>query len=158
MNVMVVLWFGRETTLITGDGISTRLWKLRNGLITRNAKREGDINHDNRGRGGDDGGIGGGGGDPGVVGIGSVNAVNNQQRTEAMNALKVKDGNGQAVKGWSFGTFEATQVGVGKARRIKGWCLRSHDGVERYSEGNWQQFVPFAQLVIGNYGFKSDLS
>lgn len=75
-----------------------------------------------------------------------------------MNTIKIKDSQGQPVKGWTFGTFSGVQVGVGKARQIKGWVLRAPDGYERYSEGNWQQFVPFAQLVFSNHGFSSTLS
>lgn len=75
-----------------------------------------------------------------------------------MKTLKVKDKNGQPVKGWSFGTVKAIQLGVGKPRKMVGWQLNSPDGCERFCEGNWQQFVPFVQLVIGNYGFTSTIS
>lgn len=76
-----------------------------------------------------------------------------------MKSLKVKDSNGQHVTGWTFGTFKAVQVGTGIGpRKIQGWQINSPDGVERFSEGNWQQFVPFAQLVISNYGCTSTLS
>ena len=80
-----------------------------------------------------------------------------------MKALHgVKDANGQPQKGWSFGTFkDAWNCGgniQGKGRRISGWQLRSPDGVLRLNEGNWQQFVPFARLVIANYGCTSTLS
>lgn len=75
-----------------------------------------------------------------------------------MKRLPVKDSNGQVQEGWSFGTFKATQVGVGAPRKIQGWQLRSPDGVVRSSEGNWQQFVPFAQLIISNYGCTANIS
>ena len=76
-----------------------------------------------------------------------------------MNTLKVKDENGQPVKGWSFGTFKGVNLTSGqKPRQIRGWQLNSPDGVERLCEGNWQQFVPFAQLIISNYGYTSTLS
>jgi hypothetical protein len=77
-----------------------------------------------------------------------------------MTTLKVKDSQGLAVKGWAFRTFKAIQVGnsLEKPRNIRGWELISHDGYVRCCEGNWQQFVPFAQLIISNYGFTSTLS
>ena len=75
-----------------------------------------------------------------------------------MTTLRVIDNAGQPVKGWKFGTFKATQVGVGKARKITGWTIVSPDGCERFSEGNYQQFVPFANLVLDNYGCQQTVS
>jgi hypothetical protein len=78
-----------------------------------------------------------------------------------MTTLSVKDEQGQPVKGWSFGAFRnVTNCGLfpRPARRISGWQLNSPDGVERFSEGNWQQFVPFALRIIGNYGCSTHLS
>lgn len=71
----------------------------------------------------------------------------------------VKDSNGFKSTGWQFGTQKAVQLVSGlKPRHVTGWVLRSPDGVERFSEGNWQQFVPFAQLIISNYGCTSTIS
>lgn len=76
-----------------------------------------------------------------------------------MKKLNVKDSYDFPVKGWSFGTFRCTQVGLGiPTRKISGWQLNSPDGVERFSEGNWQQFIPFVHLVVENYGCKTNLS
>lgn len=76
-----------------------------------------------------------------------------------MKTLPVKDSNQQPVKGWTFGTFKACQVRTGhKPRQIVGWQLDSPDGVQRFSEGNWQQFVPFVQLVVSNYGCTTEIS
>ena len=81
-----------------------------------------------------------------------------------MKNFTCKDEQGLLSRGWAFGTFKATQVGVylggmrQKPRQIAGWQLRSPDGCLRYCEGNWQQFVPFAQQVIQNYGCTSNLS
>lgn len=77
-----------------------------------------------------------------------------------MSILSIKDSNGYPVRGWTFGTFKAIQVGVGirKSRKIFGWIIRSDDGQERYCEGNWQQFVPFARQIVSNYGFTTNLT
>ena len=71
-----------------------------------------------------------------------------------MKSLKVKDTSGQQVKGWQFGTFKGVQVGVGlqKPRHITGWSIIAPDGYERFCEGNYQQFVPFANTILSNYG------
>ena len=74
-----------------------------------------------------------------------------------MKRLNVVDALGP-VAGWSFGYQKALHIGVGKPRMIAGWVIRSPDGVERFSEGNWQQFVPFAIRVVENYGAKTTLS
>jgi hypothetical protein len=76
-----------------------------------------------------------------------------------MKKLKVRDSNGQPVKGWAFGYGKAVHLVSGqKPRNVVGWTLKSPDGVERFSEGNWQQFVPFANRVIENYGCTSELN
>lgn len=77
-----------------------------------------------------------------------------------MKSFKVYDSYGFLVKGWSFGTFKGINIGnhLDKPRQIVGWQLNSPDGIERFSEGNWQQFVPFVHLVVGNYGCKTNLS
>lgn len=76
-----------------------------------------------------------------------------------MTTLKVTDSYGFEIKGWSFGTFKVTQVGLGiPTRKISGWQINSPDGVERFCEGNWQQFVPYAIRVVENYGYKTNLS
>jgi hypothetical protein len=82
----------------------------------------------------------------------------------AMKALPVKKNDGQFQKGWQFGTFKATQIGVflggrlQKPRHISGWQIQSPDGCKRFSEGNWQQFVPFANLILDNYGIATRIS
>jgi hypothetical protein len=75
-----------------------------------------------------------------------------------MKTLLVKDSNGQHDKGWLFGTYKATQVGVGRPRLSVGWALQSPDGCLRHCEGNYQQFVPFANMVLGNYGMQTRIS
>lgn len=78
-----------------------------------------------------------------------------------MRALKVLDENNNVVKGWYFGTFKnILNVGCGlaKPRRISGWSIISPDGQERFNEGNWHQFVPFALRIVNNYGYKTHLS
>ena len=78
-----------------------------------------------------------------------------------MASLNVRDSNGQFQKGWSFKTFKNIYNCGGNLpapRRISGWSLTSPDGVERSCEGNWQQFVPFVQLIVSNYGCTSNIS
>ena len=76
-----------------------------------------------------------------------------------MTTLRVKDANGNHVPGWTFGTFAGVQLINGrKPRKIVGWQITSPDGCERFNEGNWQQFVPFANLVLSNYGNRPDIS
>lgn len=75
-----------------------------------------------------------------------------------MKTLKVYY-EGQPQPGWSFGTFKGTQVGTGiKPRSIAGWQINSPDGCERLCEGNYQQFVPFANLILDNYGCSTRIS
>jgi hypothetical protein len=77
-----------------------------------------------------------------------------------MTSFKVKDSQGLPQRGWGFETEKGFQVGIPgrKARKISGWVIKSPDGTRRFSEGNWQQFVPFAQQIISNYGCTSTLS
>lgn len=91
-----------------------------------------------------------------------------------MKALKVRDKDGWLIRGWYFGTFrDYWQVGVFEAskdtneknlriretsRKISGWKIVSHDGIIRLNEGNWQQFVPFARLIVSNYGYTVNIS
>lgn len=75
-----------------------------------------------------------------------------------MKTLRVKTNDGQTQTGWAFDTFTALQIGVEKPRRISGWMLVSPDGVARFCEGNWQKFVPFANLVLGNYDCQPNVS
>jgi hypothetical protein len=68
---------------------------------------------------------------------------------------------GKPDPGWAIGTFkDAWNVGgnLPKDRRISGWQLRSPDGVIRMREGNWEQFVPFANEVLSNYGCSTRIS
>lgn len=78
-----------------------------------------------------------------------------------MKTLPVKDSNGQPVKGWSFGTFRNVFAAGGnepRPRKINGWMLQDPDGHVRHCEGNWQNFVPFVQTIVGNYGFTCNIS
>lgn len=70
-----------------------------------------------------------------------------------MNEIKVIDNDGKPVQGWRYGTFFGTHLVTGKnPRKIWGWSLVSPDGIERFSEGSFEKFVPFANLVLENYG------
>lgn len=75
-----------------------------------------------------------------------------------MKALKVQyNGKGQA--GWKAGPTKAINVTVGqKPRKVTGWTIISPDGCERFCEGNYQQFVPFANMVLANYGVTTRIS
>lgn len=78
-----------------------------------------------------------------------------------MKTLRVLDENNNAVRGWYFGTFKNLLNCGGntdKPRRMSGWSIVSPDGQERFIEGNWQQFVPFATRIINNYGCKTLIS
>lgn len=82
-----------------------------------------------------------------------------------MNTIKVKDEYGRHVKGWTFRHVRAvTQIGVYKngvqqsPRLITGWELIAPGEKPRFCEGNWQQFVPFARLIIENHGYTTNLS
>lgn len=76
-----------------------------------------------------------------------------------MKTLRVKTNDGQTQAGWLFGTFKGVNLVSGKKpRQITGWQITSPDGVERFSEGNYQQFVPFANLVLDNYGCRPSVS
>ena len=69
---------------------------------------------------------------------------------------------GKPDPGWAIGTFkDVWNVGGNlprAGRRISGWQLRSPDGVIRMREGNWEQFVPFANEVLSNYGCSTRIS
>ena len=68
---------------------------------------------------------------------------------------------GKPDPGWAFGRFENLWNCGGnlpKDRRISGWQLQSSDGVIRMREGNWEQFVPFANEVLSNYGCETRIS
>jgi hypothetical protein len=71
------------------------------------------------------------------------------------HAFKVHDGNGNAVT-WTFERLERVYSTLG--RHMSGWMLRTHDGCERFSEGNWADFVPFVRLIASNYGFNTTIS
>ena len=43
-------------------------------------------------------------------------------------------------------------------REMSGWTLTAPDGTERFCEGNWEQFVTFANMVLDNHGLKPVLS
>jgi hypothetical protein len=81
-----------------------------------------------------------------------------------MKPLRVKTTAGLPVPGWKFGTFKAVHVGVyaggklQKPRKISGWQIVSPDGCARSVEGNYQQFIPFANLVLSNYGCAQTVS
>lgn len=73
--------------------------------------------------------------------------------------IKMTDANGNAVY-WSVKRIEqAVQLVLGRRpRRISGWSFTDHEGYERFSEGNWINFVPEFHRVARNYGFTSNLS
>lgn len=76
-----------------------------------------------------------------------------------MKTLRVLTISGMPQPGWQFGTAKALNITLGrKPRRVSGWTLISPDGCERFNEGNWQQFAPFANLVLDNYGCRKTLS
>lgn len=78
--------------------------------------------------------------------------------------IRAKDNDGKAVFGWKFRHDEWTVVGLykngvkQKPKREKGWVLTDCDGLERYCEGNWQDFVPFANQILENYGMQTRIS
>jgi hypothetical protein len=73
----------------------------------------------------------------------------------APTRFKVTDDAGKAYM-WSFQYLAGVYSTLG--RRMNGWLLVTHDGCERFSEGNWIGFVPFVRLVAGNYGMETDIS
>jgi hypothetical protein len=73
-----------------------------------------------------------------------------------MSTLKVKDSLGLPVKGWRFQRTWFT--GDKATSKVWGWLLIAPDGYRRFNPGNWQQFVPFARLVISNHGYTTTLS
>jgi len=82
-----------------------------------------------------------------------------------MKPIRVYDNEGKASSGWKFGTAEWTSVGcydergfAKKPRKERGWVLVDCDGLERYCEGNYQDFIPFANMILENYGMKTRIS
>ena len=71
--------------------------------------------------------------------------------------FKVTDGTG-ATFTWAFYYLPKVYCTAGPKHHLSGWMLATHDGVERFSEGNWLAFVPFVRLIAGNYGFTCNLS
>ena len=75
-----------------------------------------------------------------------------------MTRFKVTDGTG-ATFTWGFYYLpRAYCTAPGNGHIAQGWMLVTHDGTERFSEGNWLAFVPFVRLIAGNYGFTCNLS
>lgn len=59
---------------------------------------------------------------------------------------------------WQAWAHNATVVGDGKPRRVRGWTYRSHDGVERFVEGTWAVLVQAVTLTAENYGATAKVS
>lgn len=73
-----------------------------------------------------------------------------------VNYFFVEDSEGQKRK-WGF-WHEPHAVSTTKAGRVPGWVLQTHDGYNRFCEGNWRDFVPFVHEIAHNYGCKCKLS
>ena len=58
---------------------------------------------------------------------------------------------------WSFQYTTGLASTIRKGR-MNGWLLKTHDGVERFSEGNWLAFVPFVHAIANNYGCACNIS
>ena len=76
--------------------------------------------------------------------------------------IRLKDSDGAIYK-WSIKWIESAFVcgeSLKNGRRVKGWEYTSHDGVQRFAEGNWRDLVPAFKLTASNYGFElcSELS
>lgn len=62
---------------------------------------------------------------------------------------------------WKYRYTNWTSVGVykngvcQKPKKERGWELIDCDGLSRVCEGNWNDFVPFANLILENYGMKT---
>lgn len=65
---------------------------------------------------------------------------------------------GKPVPGWRFKLTTAIVVCDGPRRTVVGWSLFDPDGVERFCEGTWKDFVPFANTVLENYGISTRIS
>lgn len=73
-----------------------------------------------------------------------------------INWFFVADGEGKKFK-WGF-WWVNNAVSTVKPGRISGWILQTHDGYNRFCEGNWRDFVPFVHQIASNYGCTSKLS
>lgn len=45
-----------------------------------------------------------------------------------------------------------------RPQNVSGWVYTAHDGVERFSEGNWLQAVSRIRATLEYYGLKADVS
>ena len=79
--------------------------------------------------------------------------------------IRVYDNEGRVSSGWKFRADEWTSVGCydergfkKKPKRERGWVLTDCDGLERYCAGNYQDFIPFANMVLENYGMATRIS
>lgn len=60
---------------------------------------------------------------------------------------------------WLAWTENATVLGDGKPHRVRGWMLLTHDGCERFTEGNWQALVHRVTTETApNYGATARIS
>lgn len=79
----------------------------------------------------------------------------NQKANMKATTFKVVHSDGSEYK-WVFEYMPRVYSTLG--RHMKGWLLRTHDGCERFSEGNWFDFVPFVRLIASNYGCTTHIS
>ena len=77
-----------------------------------------------------------------------------------MSRVMVKSADGKTASRWQFGRVpKATHLLAGhKPRHVSGWVLIDPEGYERFNEGTWEQFIPFANRVLENYGFQPTFS
>lgn len=88
----------------------------------------------------------------------SLAMIQRREEKKTMKRLKLFR-NGSLVSGWQFGHTKAVNLTLGKRpRKVSGWTLISEDGCERFCEGNYQQFIPFANVILENYGIQTRLS
>lgn len=76
-------------------------------------------------------------------------------------SLRLKDNDGQPVKGWKITRFtDAYNCGgtLLRPRRISGWSIHDADGTERPCEGSYLDCVPYFNLVLENHGIATRLS
>jgi len=60
---------------------------------------------------------------------------------------------------WAFEPVAAVNLTLGKKpRKVRGWQLTTADGCERFCEGSWIDFVPFARAIADNYNANIPLS
>lgn len=74
--------------------------------------------------------------------------------------IKMTDDDGN-IYHWSVKSFKmAWNCGgtLKKGRYISGWSFIDHDGVERCSEGNWNNLVEMFKRTATNYGFACNIS